>query len=288
MRDASLLRRIFVAGSKGQLGAAFVSRLSREGEVTAVDLDELDLTEPARVRDAVRSSGPSLILNCAAFNDVDGAEARPLEAYRVNAEAAWTLAGLARDLGAVLVHYSSEFVFDGRLDRPYAEDDEPAPQSVYGATKLAGERFAAAAPKHYVLRLSSLYGGHTGRTTVDWFVRQASAGGPVRAFADRTVSPSYVPDVVRATLDLVGRGAPFGLYHCGSPDWCAWADIAGHILAACGRPELLEAVPFAHAPGRAARPRHCAMSSAKLGSVARAPRDWRTALDDYLAGRARA
>jgi len=193
-----------------------------------------------------------------------------------------------RDAGAVFVHYSSEFVYDGTLDRPYTEDDEPAPQSVYGATKLVGERYAAAAPRHYVLRLSSLYGGHTGRTNVDYFLRQVLAGLPVTAYADRTVSPSYVPDVVEATRGLIGAGAPFGLYNCGSADWCTWADIAGRVLAACGRPDLLEAVPFANTPGRAARPQHCAMSSARLAAAAGPPRTWRAALDDYLAGRATA
>ena len=286
MSDGGLPQRILVVGSRGQLGAAFVARLSPLRHVVGVDLDELDITDPARVREAVRSMRPGLILNCAAFNDVDGAETRALDAYRVNGEAVWTLASLAGESGAVLVHYSSEFVYDGRLDRPYTEDDEPAPQSVYGATKLVGERYAAEAPRHYVLRLSSLYGGHTGRTTIDWIVRQGLAGAPVRAFGDRTVSPSCVPDVVEATLDLLSAGAPFGLYNCGSPDWCTWADIAERALAACGRPGLFERVPFSQAPGRAVRPQHCAMSSAKLcAAAARAPRPWREALDHYLAGR---
>ena len=285
MTDPGLPERILVVGSKGQLGAAFVSRLSPERHVAGVDLDELDITDPARVAEAVRSFGPGLILNCAAFNDVDGAEARALEAYRVNGEAVWTLASLAHERGAVLVHYSSEFVYDGRQDRPYTEDDDVAPQSVYGATKLIGERFAAAAPKHYVLRLSSLYGGHTGRTNIDWFVRQGLAGSPVRAFRDRTVSPSFVPDVVQATVDLVSGGAPFGLYNCGSPDWCTWADIAARVLDAFGRPDLLETAAFTNTPGRAVRPQHCAMSSARLCSVVRSPRPWREALDAYLAGR---
>jgi len=286
MTDSGLPERMLVVGSRGQLGAAFVARLSPLRHVAGVDLDELDITDAARVREAVRSAGPGLILNCAAFNDVDGAETRALDAYRVNGEAIWTLASVARESGAVLVHYSSEFVYDGRQERPYTEDDDVAPQSVYGATKLIGERYAAAAPRHYVLRLSSLYGGHTGRTTIDWIVRQGLAGAPVRAFADRTVSPSYVPDVVEATLGLVGASAPFGLYNSGSPDWCTWADIAERVLAFTGRPDLLERVPFANTPGRAVRPQHCAMSSAKLGGVVRSPRPWREALDAYLAGRA--
>jgi dTDP-4-dehydrorhamnose reductase len=215
---------------------------------------------------------------------VDGAEARALAAYRVNAEAVWSLAGIAREVDATLVHYSTEFVYDGTLERPYTEDDEPALQSVYGMTKLVGERLAQRAERSYVLRLSSLYGGHTRRTTVDWILRQAHAGQPVTAFADRTVSPSYVPEVVEASLELLLREAPCGLYNCGSLDSCSWADLAGRVLAACGRPDLLRRVPFVAQPNRAVRPRNCTMSSARLrAQVVAAPGRWSDALSDYLA-----
>jgi dTDP-4-dehydrorhamnose reductase len=283
--ERDVLERVLVTGSRGQLGAAFVKRLSADRQVVGVDLDDLDITDPARVRDFVRACRPSLILNCAAFNDVDGAETRVLAAYRVNGEAVWTLATLAAELDATFVHYSTEFVYDGQLERPYTEADDPAPQSVYGMTKLVGERFALLAARSYVLRLSSLYGGHTGRTTIDWIVRQGLAGQRVPAFADRTVSPSYVPDVVEATLSLASGTAPFGLYNCGSADWSTWADLAARVLAACGRPDLLDAVSFAASPNRATRPRNCAMSSAPLGRVASAPRTWSEALFDYLSRR---
>jgi dTDP-4-dehydrorhamnose reductase len=281
--ERQVLERVLVTGSQGQLGAVFVTRLSASGLVAGVDVDELDIAEPARVREFVRAFRPSAIINCAAFTDVDGAETRALDALRVNAEAVWCLAVLASELDAVLVHFSTEFVYDGTLGRPYTEDDEPAPQSVYGMTKLVGERFARRAERNYVLRLSSLYGGHTRRTSVDWILRQAQAGQRVTAFADRTVSPSYVPDVVDATLELVSAAAPFGLYNCGSVDSCTWAELAERALAVCGRPDLLERVPFVAQPNRAVRPKNCTMSSAKLcGQIARAPRPWSDALSDYL------
>ena len=276
------MTRVMITGSKGQLGTAFVDRLSGHAEVFGVDVDELDITDAARVREFVLRHRPTLILNCAAFNDVDGAERQPLAAYRLNAEAVWTLATLARESGAVLVHYSTDFVYDGHTDKPYTEDDEPSPLSIYGMTKLVGERYASLAPSSYVLRLSSLYGGHTRRTSVDWMIRQGLAGQRVPAFVDRTVSPSYVPDVVKATLELVGGSAPFGLYNCGSVDWCTWADLAARVLESCGRPDLLDPVPFAAAPNRAARPRNCAMSTARLGQIAITPRTWSDALADYL------
>jgi dTDP-4-dehydrorhamnose reductase len=277
------LERVFVTGSKGQLGKAFVDRLSPDASVTGADVDDVDIADAGAVRAVVRDLRPTAIINCAAFTDVDGAEHRPLEAYRTNAEAVWCLAGLANELDAVLLHFSTEFVYDGTLDRPYTEDDDPAPQSVYGMTKLVGERFAGTAARSYVLRLSSLYGGHTRRTSVDWILRQAQSGGRVTAFADRTVSPSYVPDVVRVALDVLSSGAPFGLYNCGSVDWCTWADLAAHVLAACGRPDLLQRVPFVPQTDRAVRPRNCAMSAAKLcGAAVQPSRRWSEALSDYL------
>jgi dTDP-4-dehydrorhamnose reductase len=281
---AEALERVLVTGSKGQLGKAFVDRLSADCQVTGIDVDEVDITDAGVLTTFVRACRPTTIINCAAFTDVDGAESRPLEAYRTNGEAVWCLAGLARELEAVLLHFSTEFVYDGTLDRPYTEEDDPAPQSVYGLTKLVGERFARTAERSYVLRLSSLYGGHTRRTSVDWILRQAQSGQRVTAFADRTVSPSYVPDVVRAAIDLLSSGAPFRLYNCGSVDWCTWADLAAHVLEACGRPDLLAPVPFVQQPNRAARPRNCSMSSARLcGQIATPPMPWREALSDYLA-----
>lgn len=276
------LARVLVTGSRGQLGNAFVARLSNATEVFGVDADDLDITDAVSVRAFVRARRPTLIINCAAFTDVDGAEVQALAACRVNGEAVSTLAGLAHELGATLVHYSTEFVYDGRLERPYTEEDEPFPQSIYGMTKLVGERYALAAGRSYVLRLSSLYGGHTRRTSVDWILRQGLAGQRVPAFTDRTVSPSYVPDVVEATLSLVGGSAPRGLYNCGSADWCTWADLASWILRRCGCSDLLDGVPFVALPNRAARPRNCAMSSARMGGVAISPRKWSAALDDYL------
>ena len=247
-------------------------------------MDKLDITHEADVAAFVRELCPSLIINCAAFNDVDGAELAPEQTRLVNTEAVWALARVSRAFGATLVHYSTDFVFDGTKNEPYVEEDSPAPKLVYGASKLLGEEAAASAGPHYVLRLSSLYGGHAPRTGVDWMLRQARDNQPVRAFADRTVSPSYVPDVVRLTLALLERRAPYGLYHCGSTGSCTWSELAAHILERLGRPDLLHAVPFVPSDFRAIRPRHCALANRKLEHEGLQPLDWRAALDEHLRG----
>jgi dTDP-4-dehydrorhamnose reductase len=274
--------RVLVTGALGQLGTAFVAQLSRSTHVVGVDMNNLDITREADVMAFARDMRPTVIINCAAFNDVDGAELAPEQASLVNTAAVWTLARAARAMGATFVHYSTDFVFDGVKEEPYVEQDPPAPKSAYGRSKLDGEEAAASVERHYILRLSSLYGGHTRKTAVDWMLQQARNGQPVRAFADRTVSPSYVPDVVRITLALIERRASFGLYHCGSTGSCTWSELATHILERVGRPDLLQAVPFVPTAYRAIRPRHCALANQKLEREGLKPLGWQAALDDYL------
>ena len=132
---------------------------------------------------------PDAVVNCAAYNDVDGAEDHASDAIRVNALAVRALARACADAGAALVHYSTDFVFGGDAERPYSEDDEPAPQSVYASSKLLGEWFAAVATRHYVLRVESLVGGTHRRGSVDRIAAAILHGQPVRAFRDRTVTP---------------------------------------------------------------------------------------------------
>jgi dTDP-4-dehydrorhamnose reductase len=281
-RNHAAVPRVLVTGSLGQLGAAFVRELSGPAHVEGVDIDILDITRKVDVAAFARDLRPTLLINCAAFNDVDGAELAPEQARLVNTEAVWTLARVAREVGATLVHYSTDFVFDGTQEAPYVEEDAPAPRSVYGMSKLLSEEAAASVERHYVLRLSSLYGGHTRKTGVDRTMEQAICGQPVQAFADRTVSPSYVPDVVRTTLALVERGARFGLYHCGSTGWCTWSELAAHILERLGRPELLRSVPFTPSDYRAHRPKHCALANLRLEREGLQVLHWRVAVDDYL------
>jgi len=195
-------RRVLVTGAGGQL-AHYVARAFSESEVVALDHRALDITDPAAVAAAVDAAPPDVIVNCAAFNDVDGAEERPEQALAVNAFAVRSLALAAEQAGAVLVHFSTDFVFDGTTDRPYLESDVPNPRGVYAVSKLLGEWMAVDSPRHYVLRVESLFGGPHARSSVDKILDNILAGTGVRAFSDRTVSPSYVEDVVSATSALL-------------------------------------------------------------------------------------
>src|SRR2546427_6084 len=199
--------RVVVTGASGQLGAAVVEDFRTAHDTVPLTRRDADLTDDAAVAAAIDRVGPEVIVNCAAYNDVDGAEDHPIEALNANAFAVRALARAAERLGATLVHYSTDFVFDGTAVRPYSEADRPNPRSVYAASKLLGEWFAADAPRAYVLRVESLFGHAPGgpppKGSIATIVNALRTGREARVFEDRTVSPTYVADAARATLALL-------------------------------------------------------------------------------------
>src|ERR671912_1340505 len=191
--------RVMVTGAAGQLGGVIVQRFGREHDVLALSRGELDVTRESDVVRAVKAARPDVIINCTAYNDVDGAEDHAREAFEGNAFAVLALARAARDASATLVHYGTDFIFDGLADHPYTETDPAGPGSVYGMSKLLGEWFAADASAHYILRVESLFGGPRAQSSIDRIIDAISGGQPVRVFSDRTVTPSFVNDVADAT-----------------------------------------------------------------------------------------
>jgi dTDP-4-dehydrorhamnose reductase len=278
---------VLITGSAGLLGSA-VTRIFRAAgyHVHAVDHRELDITDAAAVEDLTRSIRPQAIVNCAAFNDVDAAEDDPARALKVNAMAIIGLARAARDPGTVLVHYSTDFVFDGLASRPYVESDPPNPQSVYASSKLLGEYMAADAPRHYVLRVESLF-GPTGpvtarRGSLGTIVERLRRGETVPVFVDRTVSPSFTEDVAEATRRLIESGAQSGLYHCVNGGAATWLEIAQHAARLLDVELKAQPLRFESVKMKARRPRFCAMSPARLSSLGIVMPDWRDALGRYL------
>src|SRR5439155_12920730 len=274
--------RLLVCGASGQLGAAIVKMFTNRADVVPMTRAALDIADDAAVGRAVADASPDAIVNCAAYNDVDGAEDDASTALSANAIGVLTLARAARSRGATFVHYSTDFVFDGTLDRPYTEDDEPKPQSVYAASKLLGEWFAADAPSHYVLRVESLFGGPRRRSTVDRIVDAVRDGKPSRVFVDRTVSPSYVEDVAGATARLLALRPASGVYHCVNSGWTTWYELAKRIVEILDRPAELVPVRVADVPLRARRPQYAALSNRKLRDAGIEMPSWEEALARYL------
>jgi dTDP-4-dehydrorhamnose reductase len=277
--------RVFVTGVRGLLGAAIVREFA-DAEVHAFSHQQLDVTDESAVTAAVDASRPDVIINCAAYNDVDEAEGQAALALRVNALGVLALARAARHAAAAFVHYSTDFVFDGQTDKPYVEDDPPNPRGIYAASKLLGDWLAADAPRAYVLRVESLFGdpgpGGARRGSLGTIVDRIRRGDEVPVFVDRTVSPSYTDDIARATRAVLERGLAPGVYHCVNEGYATWMEIAGEAARLLGLSWRMKRLTLESAALRAPRPRFCAMSPAKLAGGGIVMPRWENALERYL------
>jgi len=276
--------RIAVVGARAQLGAAVVHECATHHDVVSFTRAELDVTDDAAVAAAIDRARPDVIVNSAAFNDVDGAEDRPVEALAVNAFAVRSLARAARAAGATLVHFGSDFVFDGHASRPYTEVDRPNPRSVYAASKMLGEWFAADAPRAYVVRVESLFGrvpGIEAKGSAAGIVRTLFAGGSPKVFADRTVSPTYIPEAARAVRQLIEGAAAPGLYHCVNSGSCTWLEFATELARQLGVEARLTPIRMTDVTLRATRPMYCALSNDKLRAAGIEMRPWTDAVAEF-------
>jgi dTDP-4-dehydrorhamnose reductase len=279
---------VLITGGAGHLGAAIVEAFEGAHTVIAPRRIDLDITNRAAVAAAVAEARPDAIINCAAYNDVDAAQRDPLPALEINAMGVLALARAAASIGAAFVHFSTDFVFDGEADRPYVETDAPRPRSFYGLAKLLGERFAEDAPRHYVLRVESLYGGPTAGVSardgsLGTIVRKLKAGEEVAVFTDRTVSPGYAPDIAAAVRTLLEGGAPPGLYHCVNSGAATWDRIAEEAARRLGVEPRLRRITLDSLALAAPRPRYCALDPGKLARAGAPMRPWQAALADWLA-----
>ena len=279
--------KVLVTGAAGQLGQAMVRQLAADHQVTAWTRDTIDLTKHREVREMLLSLAPAAIVNCASYNHVDQAEDQQALALEINAFVVRTLARAAADLDAVLMHYSTDFVFAGIASVPYTELDRPEPQSAYAQSKLVGEWMAADAPRHYVLRVESLFGGPRARSSIDRIAGTVLTGAPAPVFVDRVVSPTFVADVVAASLHLLTTQPAFGLYHCVNSGHATWYDVGREIARLLGKSEAsLEPISVRDVRLRASRPQFAALSNAKLAQAGYPMPPWQDAIARYLASKA--
>ena len=270
--------RILVTGAGGQLGFELAHWLAACGDVVAVDRPEIDLADPDAIRRGVREIAPRLIVNAAAYTAVDRAETEAELAHALNARAPEVLADEARKSGAALIHYSTDYVFDGAADRPYAEDSPTAPLNVYGATKLAGERAVlGSGADALVLRTSWVY-GLRGANFLLTMRRLAAQRDELRIVADQTGTPNWCRELARATARIVADGLPAlaarkGLYHLSSTGSTTWFDFARAILGEggphAGAAHCDRRLPDAGASAPLWRARHARASSGRSASACR-------------------
>ena len=276
-------KKVLVSGARGQLAGAIVEAYKEDAQVLAYSREDLDIADFDAVMARVQADRPDVIINCAAYNNVDLAEDEPGQALTGNAFAVRILARAAQEIGATLVHYSTDFVFDGTASHPYTEEDTPNPLSVYAQSKLLGEWFALEAPRAFVLRVESLFGGKAAKSSIDRIAHAIAHGEEARVFVDRTVSPSYVVDVAAATKALLERGEP-GVFHCVGTGHATWLEVAEEIARILGkeRDARLIPVPVADVLLRASRPQFAALDNDKLNRVILMP-TWQDGLRRYLA-----
>ena len=276
--------RALVVGSGGQLGRELVAAL--RGEVAwAGDRAEVDVTDAGAAGALLTRVRPDVLFNATAWNRVDAAETEPAAAFAVNASAPHFLARAARDAGALVVHYSTDYVFDGTAARPYREDDAPRPLGVYGASKLAGEHLVAAAGgEHLVVRTSGVFGRggseQKGGSFVERIAAQARAGQPLRVVADQVFAPTFAADLAAASIALVRAGAR-GLFHVTNAGSCTWHELAVAALAVAGLDVPVERIPLASLKLPARRPAYSVLDGSLYLELGLPPlRSWREALPD--------
>jgi dTDP-4-dehydrorhamnose reductase len=271
-----------IAGAAGQLGQAMTARLGSEHEVTGWTRQDIDLTRHQDVREAIGELAPQAIVNCASFNQVDAAEDDQVTALEVNAMVVGTLARAAAALDAVFVHYSTDFVFSGTAQTPYLETDRPEPRSAYAQSKLIGEWLAADAPRHYVLRVESLFGGPHRRSSVDRILDQVRQGQPAPVFVDRVVSPSFVADVADASAFMLRTQPEYGVYHCVNSGHATWFAVGQEIATRIGGSEAsLKPISVNDVQLRAPRPQFAALSNEKLARAGYKMPAWQDAIGRY-------
>jgi dTDP-4-dehydrorhamnose reductase len=277
--------KIAIVGAGGQLGQAMAARFSADHTVTALTRQDLDLTRARLVHDTIRSLAPDVVINCAGYNNLDQAQNDQEAAMNANAFAVGTLARAAAELDAVLLHYSSDFVFAGTATSPYTELDRPEPQSVYAQSKLVGEWLAADAPKHYVLRVESLFGGPKRRSSIDRIADAVRRGDVAPVFVDRVVSPSFVNDVVEASAHVLRAGPAFGVYHCVNTGHATWLEVGREIARRLGKTDTaLKPVSVNDVALTAPRPQFAALSNARLAEAGFTMPSWQDAIARYLDG----
>jgi dTDP-4-dehydrorhamnose reductase len=275
--------RVLVAGAGGMLGSDATEAIAARGHtVFGLPRSELDITRSADVEHALGALRPDIVINCAAWTDVDGAEANEREAMRVNDTAAAMVAGTAAAHGASVLHVSSDYVFDGQKGAPYVESDLPAAISAYGRSKQAGETSVAIAnPRHFIVRSSWLFGSG-GPNFVETMLRIGREQPEVIVVSDQVGSPTYTSHLARAIAELV-EGEEFGIHHIAASGECSWFEFAQEIFDLQGMETRVMAGTTEMLSRPAPRPAYSVLASERSDPIVLP--HWRLGLNEYLRAR---
>ena len=270
---------ILVVGANGMLGRDMMALIGDAAR--GVDIDEIDITSLESTERIIRTLRPETVINCAAYTDVDSCETNLETAMQVNGEGVAHLAMASREIGARLVHVSTDYVFDGGKGSPYVEDDATCPLGVYGESKLAGELNAAFNPDHLIVRTQWLYGLH-GKNFVETMLRLAGEKDELSVVDDQIGSPTWTVDLGHAILALLKSGHR-GTYHAANAGFCSWNEFAKAIFQEAGLSVKVNGMTTDELNRPARRPLYSTLDCSKLERDAGfRPQAWRSALKTYL------
>ncbi|HOG16109.1 MAG TPA: dTDP-4-dehydrorhamnose reductase [Syntrophales bacterium] len=277
--------KILILGHKGMLGADLRTRLSAGHEVVGKDIDEIDVTDAAACRETIGEVGPDIVINTAAFTDVDGCESSRDRCFAVNALAVEHIVSACRPRNIPIVHFSTDYVFDGSKGSPYVEEDVPGPLNVYGQSKLEGEKLLQSSSDNYLLiRSQWLYGAH-GKNFVRTILEKGRSLDVVEVVDDQIGSPTYTADLAQAVQRLVETGQR-GVFHVTNRGSCSWFEFTKKIFEFAGMSSVqVHPIKSSQLSRPARRPVYSVFSCRKFfAATGKTLRFWQVALSDYLSG----
>jgi dTDP-4-dehydrorhamnose reductase len=283
------MKKVAVIGGNGQLGSDVAAAFAASGDdVVVLTHDDMEISSIDSVSQCLRAHQPQIIVNTAAMHHVEQCETDPARAFAVNGLGARNLALLARDLDSVLIHISTDYVFDGKKGQPYEESDAPGPLNVYGNTKLSGEHFVRSTEgRYFILRTSAIYGkkpcrAKGGRNFVDLMIHLANTRGAVRVVDSEVVSPTPTCEIARQIV-VLSRCEAYGLYHATAEGRCSWYEFAREIFAVTNTKVDLSVAGPNEFPAKVARPMFSVLenSALKIRGL-NVFRSWQEGLREYF------
>ncbi|MEM3448454.1 MAG: dTDP-4-dehydrorhamnose reductase [Nitrososphaerota archaeon] len=277
--------KIAIIGSTGQLGTDLMKVFKNEYETIGLTHQEIEVADYKSCL-LLKRYQPEVVINTAAFHKTDQCEEEPLRAFSVNALGARNIATVSKELEAITVYISTDYVFDGSKKEPYTEDDTPNPINTYGISKLAGEFYTKQNPQHYIIRVASLFGvaGASGKggNFVETIIEKAEKKEPIRVVDDMWMSPTYTKDVAEAIKRILEEELPFGVYHVTNQGICTWYQFAEKIFSYLGMHPELQPIITRDLKQKAKRPIFSPLTSTRLPKYGIIMRSWEEALYDYL------
>ena len=275
--------KILILGHKGMLGSDLMLRMMAAHDVTGKDVGDFDITVEDDCGRVIAECSPDVVINAAAYTNVDGCETDRDRCFAVNAVGVKNIALACRGKGIRIVHFSTDYIFDGRKETPYVEEDEPAPLNVYGASKLEGERFLQAFSDRWLLIRTAWLYGKNGKNFVKTILEKADAVKTLDVVDDQIGAPTYSWDLA-AAVQLLIEGGHEGLFHLTNRGRCSWHEFACKIMQYAGKNDVtVRPIPSADLARPAVRPAWSVLSSRKFSeATGKTMRFWQIALQDYL------